>query len=502
MKAKRLSLFVAVAAVLLGLAVLLPAVLWVNAQAASSSANQQALGTAATSHAVQELSRAFKDAAKRVRPAVVTISSIRKIRPSMRPGPQPPVPEEFREFFGDEFFQRFFEFGTPFRVPEEGFIREGMGSGVVVSRDGYILTNYHVVRDADEVLVKLIDKRELSAKVVGGDAKTDVAVLKIDANDLTPAPLGDSDQVEVGDWVVAIGNPFGLEQTVTVGVVSAKGRANVGIAEYEDFIQTDAAINPGNSGGPLVNLRGEVIGINTAIATRTGSYAGIGFAIPINMAKAVMDSIIKKGKVERGWLGVIIQDLTKDLADSFGYDGTDGVLVSDVDPDGPAAKAGIRSGDIIVEYNGRKIKNKEQLTASVTSTAPGTEVTLRVFRKGRYLSVRVKLGERKAGLRLAFGGHVAEELGLTVRNLTPDLASRLGYDESEHGVVVVEVEPGSLAYRAGIRPGDLIVSIEGERINNVKEFGTALQKHDLSKGVRMLVKSGGFRRYVFLRASK
>jgi serine protease Do len=330
-------------------------------------------------------------------------------------------------------------------------------------------------------------------------------VLKIDADSLTAAPLGDSDKVEVGDWVVAIGNPFGLEQTVTVGVVSAKGRANVGIADYEDFIQTDAAINPGNSGGPLVNLRGEVIGINTAIATRTGSYAGIGFAIPINMARTVMESIIKSGRVVRGWLGVVIQPLDQDLAQSFGYPSTNGALVSDVEPNGPAAKAGIRGGDIIVEFNGRKIESTKELRDAVAATPPGTEVTVRIFRDGKYMNLRVKAGERTAGkarLSWAGGGAAAEELGITVRNLTPELAHRLGYDESDTGVVVVSVQPGSLAQRAGIQAGDLIVRVAGEPIKDVNDFERAMAKHDLAKGIRMLVKSGGFLRYVFLRASK
>jgi len=494
-------------ATLAAVAVAVPLLLWGGSNAAYSATDQPALSSDPATRAVLDLSHAFKLAAKRVRPAVVTILSIRKIKPAARRGPlfEPQVPEEFRDFFGDEFFRRFFEFGTPFPTPQEGYVTEGLGSGVVVSSDGYILTNYHVVRGADEVEVRLPGGRKYTGKIVGGDEDTDVAVLKIDASGLTAAPLGDSDKVEVGDWVVAIGNPFGLEQTVTVGVVSAKGRANVGIADYEDFIQTDAAINPGNSGGPLVNLRGEVIGINTAIATRTGSYAGVGFAIPINMARSVMDSIIKKGRVVRGWLGVVIQPLDEDLAKSFGFPSTKGALVSDVDPDGPGAKGGIRGGDIIVEFNGRKIEDTKDLRNAVAATPPGSRVPVRIFRDGHYLTLRVKVGERKAGkarFALRGGQAAAEQLGITVRNLTPELASRLGYSEDETGVVVTAVEPGSLAYRAGIRTGDLIVRVAGEPVKNVNDFERAMAKHDLSKGIRMLVKSGGFMRYVFLRASK
>ena len=297
------------------------------------AANGEPLTTA------RDLATAFNKAARSLRPSVVSIRSVARVQP--QPVPRRPVPrdvpEEFRRFFEDDLFDDFMP-----RAPRGGFERRGLGSGVIVSRDGYVVTNNHVIRGATEIDVTLHDGRILSAEVVGADAKTDVAVLKVEDGNLVPAPLGDSDALQVGDWVLAIGTPFELEQTVTAGIVSAKSRSSVGLTDYEDFIQTDAAINPGNSGGPLVNLNGEVVGINTAIASRTGGYMGIGFAIPSNMVRLVKDSLVRDGKVERGQLGALIQDLDEGLARSFGYDSTKGVLIGDVLPDSAAQLAGLQ----------------------------------------------------------------------------------------------------------------------------------------------------------------
>ena len=327
----------------------------------------------------KDLSRGFRHVAKSIRPAVVSISSVRRIVPTAQ--------------------QRQFGRDVPGGIPERGFEQRGSGSGVVVSEDGYILTNNHVVRAADEVNVTLSDSRTLSAKVIGTDEKTDLAVLKIDTSGLSFAKLGDSDAIDVGEWALAIGSPFGLAQTVTAGIISAKGRSNVGITDYEDFLQTDAAINPGNSGGPLVNLDGQVIGINTAIASRSGGYMGIGFAIPSNLARPVMQSIIKDGHVERGWLGVAIQDLTKDLADSLQLDSRDGVLVGNVIAGSPADEAGLQSGDIILRFGGKPPRTANQLRNAVAATAPDTKTVVAVFRNGQTRTLKVAIGRLENSLK-------------------------------------------------------------------------------------------------------
>ncbi|GIW94352.1 MAG: serine protease [Pirellulaceae bacterium] len=455
---------------------------------------QERLETAA------DLSEAFRQVAKALRPSVVSITSVQRVRPRSR-GQEfgPNVPPELRRFFGDdEFFDRFFQFP----VPPEGFTQQGLGSGLIVSRDGYVLTNYHVVDGADEVTVHLSDGRQFRAKIVGTDRPTDLAVLKVDASDLHPARLGDSSQIQVGDWVLAIGSPFGLEQTVTAGIVSAVGRARLGITDYDDFIQTDAAINPGNSGGPLVNLKGEVVGINTAIATRTGGYQGIGFAIPSNIARFVFDSIVNKGGVNRGYLGLRIQDLTPELADSFGYQSTDGVLVGDVIPDGPAAKAGLQSGDIIVSYNGKKMKSAAELRLAVAATQPGSRVTLEVFRDGKTRKFEVEIGKLDENqLASATERGVSSELGITVANITEELAARYDLPSNQTGVVVTEVDPAGMAARVGLRPGDVILQVGNRQIRNIRDYEDAMKSANLKDGIRLQVMRDGGRQYIFLRAN-
>ena len=455
----------------------------------------------------KDLTTAFQQVTKVLRPSVVSISSVKRMTPTARgPGNEElrEMPEEFRRFFGDDMFERFF--GG--RIPERGFAQRGLGTGVIVSEDGYVLTNNHVVAGADEVTVTLSDDRQFKAETVGADVKSELAVLKIDAQDLVPAELGDSDKIEVGQWVLAIGSPFGLRETVTAGVISAKGRANVGIADYEDFIQTDAAINPGNSGGPLVNLDGQVIGINTAIASRTGGYMGIGFAIPSNMARQIMDSIIATGQVERGWLGAIIQDLTKDLASSFGYDSTDGVLIGDVVSGGPADKAGLQAGDIVLEYNGKPVADAAQFRNAVAATDPNSEAEIVVFRDGQRKTLQVQIGlldeqvaARGPGVP-GGGGAPAESLewGMNVKTLTPELARQAGVDENQSGVVVTEVAPGSIAAEAGLRPGDVIVSVGGAPVANVSAFREAIDEAELEKGVRLQVNRQGMRRFVVIKS--
>ncbi|NPB09252.1 MAG: DegQ family serine endoprotease, partial [Thermodesulfobacteria bacterium] len=414
-----------------------------------------------------ELSKAFAEVAKKAGPAVVFVQVEKVVEraPAMEPFP---FGGPF-DFFGNDFFERFFRQ----RFPRK-FKQMGAGSGFIISPDGYILTNNHVVANANKVTVKLADGREFKAKIVGTDPASDVAVLKIEAKDLPVLPLGDSDKIEVGEWVIAIGNPFGLTQTVTVGVISAKGRSGVGITDYEDFIQTDAAINPGNSGGPLVNLRGEAIGMNTAIFTRSGGYMGIGFAIPINMVKVITKQLIEKGKVVRGWLGVVIQDLNEDLAKSFGLDKPEGALVTEVAEGSPAEKAGLKSGDVIVEYNGKPVHNVAELRTMVALTPPGTKVKLVVIRQGKRKELEVTIGQQPQTLSLITGeDQLLQKLGLRVQALTPDLAERFGYAPNE-GVIIAQVAPGSPAAMAGLAPGMIIVEVNHKRVKTMEEFAQAL----------------------------
>jgi len=349
------------------------------------------------------------------------------------------------------------------------------------------------------VNVTLPNDRSFKADVVGSDAKTDLAVLKIETEDLVPSELGDSDAIEAGQWVLAIGSPFGLTQSVSAGIISAKGRANMGIADYEDFIQTDAAVNPGNSGGPLVNLQGRVVGINTAIASRTGGYMGIGFAIPSNMARQIMNSIINTGHVDRGWLGAMIQDLTEDLANSFGYESADGVLIGDVVPDSPADKAGLRAGDIVVEYNGQPVRKAARFRNAVASTKPGSKKELGVFRNGKRKTLKVTIGLLEGEVAATKGTASALDLGMTVQTLTPELARKAGVEEDQKGVIVTKVEPGSIAARAGIRIGDVICAVGDSQIADMADFRNATDEEDLKEGIRMQVKREGMRRFAFLK---
>lgn len=470
-----------------------------SAQAQSDSES------AAIEHAY-DLSSGFKKIARQVRPSVVNIRSTKRIMPASAPfgGKGGRGFEQFREFFGDDMFRRFFD--SPGGSGQRGYERNGIGSGVIVSEDGYILTNNHVIEGADEITVTLYDEREFKAEVVGNDARSDLAVLKIDADGLSFAVLGDSDAAEVGDWVVAVGSPMGLEQSVTAGIISAKGRVNLNLAEFENFIQTDAAINPGNSGGPLVTLDGKVVGINTAIATRSGGSQGIGFAIPSNMAKSIMGSIIAEGRVVRGWLGVRIQNLDEGMAASFGFDG-EGVLVADVQDGSPAEAGGMEDGDIIMQFGAKKVGDVLELKNTVAAASPKEKIAVKVFRNGKRRTLKIKLGELGAGddsdseseasKEEAVNAEVAK-LGLMVDDLTPEKAEEFGF-EGEGGAVVVAVEPFSPAARAGLRPGDVIVQAQGKAIGSEKDFANVAADADLEQGLRLQVFADDFRRFVFLK---
>ena len=442
----------------------------------------------------------FVAIAKRAKASVVNIASVKK-RSSL--GNQ-----EFNPFFEDPFFRRFFgeEFGSRNPAPQERR-EQGLGSGVIVSPDGYIVTNNHVVEDADEVKVSLFDERAYTAKVIGTDPKTDVAVLHIDASNLPALPWGDATQLQVGEMVLAVGNPFGLNQTVTMGIISAVGRANVGIVDYEDFIQTDAAINPGNSGGALVNLKGELIGINTAIFSQSGGYMGIGFAIPSNMAKSVMTSLIQHGKVVRGWLGVSIQELTPDLAQQFGTTQTNGALVGDVMEESPAAKAKLERGDIIISYNSTTVRDSGHLRALVAETAPGTTVTLSLERNGKTHTVSVTIGELPKDVASTSGsdrsgakGHHALA-GITVENLSTQ-DGRFGRSTVRSGVVVTNIDADSPAAQAGLRTGDILHEINRKAVKDVRDFQRLTSELKPNMPVLVLLNRGKATIYLSIRGDR
>ena len=452
----------------------------------------------APSDAVDGLSRAFEHVGEVIRPSVVSISSVRKMRAPAAIVPRRSHPfgnSPFQDFFGDDFFERFFRH----QAPPEGFARQGLGTGVIVDDEGHILTNHHVIAEADEITVRLEDEREFQAEVVGADPKTDLAVIRIDAEDLVPASLGDSDDLRIGQWVLAIGNPFGLSSTLTAGIVSATGRSSVGVADYEDFIQTDAAINPGNSGGPLVDLRGRVVGINTAIFSRSGGYMGIGFSIPVNMARSILLDLVDDGEVIRGWLGVAIQDLQPGLSKSFDFEGTDGVLVAEVVEDGPAEKGGLESGDIVTSYDGKPTKSTADLRLQVAGTRPGEEVEVEVFREGKARTVEVEIGKLEDGDGSAKAGSSdAEELGLELGDLTPERAEQLDLPSGVTGALVSRVQPFGVAARAGFRQGDVITSVDGARVEGAKDCRKKIRKSDLGEGVRVRIQRGSSKLYLYL----
>ncbi len=422
--------------------------------------------------------QAMAEVAEVVKPSVVNISTTRTVKGMRSP---------FEPFFNDPFFRKFFgeKFGHP-DVPKERKTAS-LGSGVIVSSDGYILTNNHVIKDADEIKVLLPDKKEFTGKVVGNDPKSDIAVIKIDAVDLPTITWGDSDKLKIGEIVLAIGSPYGLNQTITMGIVSAVGRANVGIADYEDFIQTDAAINPGNSGGALVNARGELIGINTAIFSTSGGYQGIGFAIPSNMAKAVMDSLIEKGKVIRGWLGVSIQPITPELARQFHLEEEYGSLVADVVDGSPAEKAGIMRGDVIIEFKDKKVDKPYNLRNTVAGTLPGDVVEVKVIRDGGIKTLMVTIGELPTDIQKAPPTEYENAMkGVSVQNLTPELYRQLGLPEKTRGVVVANIE-GGIPADTKLMIGDVIIEINRKAIAGIEDYEAIVSKLKPDEDVLLLV---------------
>ena len=411
---------------------------------------------------------------KEVLPSVVNISSSKVVHNRMSPEEGMPMDPFFRQFFGQEGNGRY-------NMPRDSR-EKALGSGVIVSPEGYVLTNNHVVDGATDVRVTLSDKREFQARVVGADPKTDVAVLKIDAKNLTPITIGDSSKVQVGDVALAIGNPFGVGQTVTKGIISATGRGNLGIEDYEDFLQTDAPINPGNSGGALINDRGELVGINTAILSHgSGGSQGIGFAVPANLARQVMDQVLKNGHVTRAYLGIYPQDVTPRMAKAFGEKDSQGIVVGDVSPNSPAKEAGIQRGDIILKVNGKPVTDSNQLRMSISMMQPGSELKLKILRDGTERDATLKLAEMpkesaKADSNDDQGGGSKALEGVEVSGLDSRTARQLGIPERTKGVVVTDIDPASKLADSGLQKGDVIQEVNHQPVTSVSEFQSAVRK--------------------------
>ena len=452
-------------------------------------------GESAAIESLRETGKAFASVARAVSPSVVFIQV-----EGTRESSQAMGPDDFlRRFFGDQFP------GAPRQGPGGGNRVFGQGSGFVFATDSgltsdtaYIMTNHHVVENADRITVRFQDGREFDAEVTGTDPQSDVAVIQIDTDEVEPLEFARSADLEVGEWVVAIGSPFGLRSTLTVGVVSATGRTSIGINDYEDFIQTDAAINPGNSGGPLVNLNGEVVGMNTAIFSRSGGYMGIGFAIPIDLAKSIADQLIDSGNVSRGFLGVSIQPLTPELAESFDLDRNEGILVAQVSEDSPAAAAGIEVGDIIVGYRGDAVTDTGDFRNRVALTEPGNDVEITVLRDGRRRTLDVTIGalEDAGFVARSSDGSTAREIGLVVQTPTPQMAAQLGIEPGE-GVVVTQVARGSAAAEAGLARGAVILEVNRQPVDSAESFYSLIERSENDRAV-LLVRAGDAQQYVVL----
>lgn len=440
---------------------------------------------------LEQTSKAFTEISKKATPAVVFIKAQYTSEESAEP-------ENPFDNFNDEFFKHFFH------NPRRGFKPQPSpqisgGSGFIVTSDGNILTNNHVIKDANKITVITHDGKEYDAKLIGADPKTDLAIIKIDAKNLPFLTFGNSDKLEIGEWVIAIGNPFALQASLTVGVVSAKNRQNLRITDYEDFLQTDAAINPGNSGGPLLNIKGEVIGVNTAIVSQSGGYMGIGFAIPSNMAKRVRDQLIDSGSVKRGYLGVFLQEIDKEMSEALGLEKSEGVLISDVTKDSPAEKAGLKQGDIIVEYNGTPVKTLSSFRNDISLLEPGVTLSLKILREGKKESFKIQLGSYPDEAQIT---QQSNQLGIEVseiKDISPDVLSRWGYAPNTEGVIISNIKRGSNADKAGIKPGMLLMQVNQKKIKSVKDFQESLKGIDKKSHLILLIRYQNITRFISIK---
>ena len=447
---------------------------------------------------LEKSSRAFVSIVKKAKPAVVNIRTEKMSTPTPNNNQIP------QDLYNHPFFKQFF--GPQTRQFQEQQqpqpkMQQGQGSGFIISKDGYILTNNHVIDGANKITVRLDNDTSYEATLIGADPQSDIALIKIDSpKDLPVLQLGSSNDLEVGEWVIAIGNPFGLTQTVTVGVVSAKGRSQVGLNEYENFIQTDAAINPGNSGGPLLNIKGEVVGINSALYSRTGGYMGIGFAIPIDMAKSIEKQLQQDGKVTRGWLGVVIQNMDENLAESFGLKNESGILVSNVQEDSPAEKAGLKNGDVIVRVDGQAVDNVSALRNKIALIKPNSTTSLAIIREGKQKNISVTIGEQPSSFsqyNREDSKDIYDNFGLSFQELTPEIAETLGYTQTK-GVVIKDIQQESPASRVGLESGMLIEEVNRKVVQNINDIKTAINQSSNPKRVLLRVRSGQTSQYVAL----
>ncbi|MBE9503197.1 MAG: DegQ family serine endoprotease [Proteobacteria bacterium] len=474
------SITVIIAALLFGAGILVSSMWDVPGEVSAISSPVEARGAAMARSGLPY----FVDMVKSKKPAVVNISTTKVVKHGDFGGAPMSPSDPFRDFFGDDFFDKFFG-----QIPKREFKSQSLGSGFVIDKAGYILTNNHVVENADEIVVKFSDGREFKAEMIGRDSRTDVALIKIeDHNELPIVELGDSDSLDVGEWVIAIGNPFGVGQTVTAGIVSAKGR-DIGAGPYDDFIQTDASINPGNSGGPLFNVSGEVVGINTAIFSPSGGNVGIGFATPINMVKRLLPQLKKEGTVTRGWLGVMIQTITKDLAKTLKLPSEEGALVADVVENSPAEKAGLKRGDVVILFDGEKIGKMKELSSVVASTPVGKTVEVEVLREGKKKTLKAEI-EKLVEEELIQSEGKTENLGMTVQEITPEIAKHL-HQDLMGGVFISRIERGSAADNGGLKRGDVILEINMKDIRGIGDYKREVKRFKKGDAALFLISRNG-----------